>query len=146
MGLVDKPYVLAVRDYAPAFKLRPELRPPQLHLPQSYVVIAQIVADAEGQDFAASLAAQGFNPISTPNPVLGYLNVELQIDGASVLALAGDSHVFAIEPKLVAEKFDERQGVIMAGSSRGRRAAVARATAAGEQGLPRRDPSPSWWT
>jgi subtilisin-like proprotein convertase family protein len=115
LGLLDKPYVLSVRDYAPAFKLRPELRPPQLHLPQVYVVIAQIVADDEGTDFAGSLAARGFNPVSAPNPVLGYINIELQIDGAAVLELAADSHVFAIEPKLLAEKFDERQGVIMAG-------------------------------
>src|SRR6185369_4599178 len=50
-----------------------------------------------------------------PNPVLGYLNVELQLDGAGVLELAADSHVVAIEPKLVAEKLDERQGQIMAG-------------------------------
>ena len=113
-GLKDKPYVLSVGGYLPAFKLRPELRPPQLAESASYAVVVQVVADDQGADFAATLGARG-RLLAPPNPVLGYFNVELQLDGAGVLELAADSHVFAIEPKLVAEKLDERQGQIMAG-------------------------------
>jgi subtilisin-like proprotein convertase family protein len=116
LGLRDKPYVLAVSTYQPAFKLRPELRPPQLAPGASYAVIAQVVADGEAEAFIAELRAQGLRFLSEPNPVLGYVNLELQLDGAGVLALAADDHVFAIEPKLEAVLLDERQGQIMAGN------------------------------
>ncbi len=114
--LAAKPYVLAISDYLPAFKLRPELQPPHIDSAAVYPVIVQVIGDAEGEAFAAALGARSLRLLSAPNPVLGYINVGVLLDGAHVLQLAADSHVFAIEPELVAEKLDERQGQIMAGN------------------------------
>ena len=107
--------VLAVHDYQPAFKLRAELRPPFLVDTAAYDVIVQVIADAEGASFADSLRARAIEVLAEPDPVLDYLNVKLKLDGANVLDLARDPHVFAIEPVLEAKLMDERQGQIMAG-------------------------------
>jgi subtilisin-like proprotein convertase family protein len=144
-GLRDKPYVLALGSYLPAFKLRPELRPPQLARDATHAVVVQVVADDEGAAFAAALPGPRGRLLSPPNPVLGYLNVELELDAAAVLELAADSHVFAIEPKLVPVLLDERQGVIMAGQVN---AAGTQPTAPGyfawlaSKGFPGVDPFP----
>jgi subtilisin-like proprotein convertase family protein len=112
-ALAMQPYVLSLAPYRPAFKLRPELRHVQDTAP--YRVIVQVVHDADGEAFAHSLAARSIAVLAEPNDVAGYWNVELTMDGANVLELARDSHVFAIEPKLEARMLDERQGQIMAG-------------------------------
>jgi subtilisin-like proprotein convertase family protein len=114
-ALRDKPWMLEISTYMPAFKLRPELRPPFLTGAGSYPVIVQLIADADGEAFAAELA-RGASVLDPPNAVLGYVNIALQLDGRGVLDLSRDSRVFAIEPKLVPELLDERQGQIMAGN------------------------------
>jgi subtilisin-like proprotein convertase family protein len=114
--LAAKPYVLSIGTYLPAFKLRPELRPPQIADATLYPVIVQVIADDEGEAFASALAGPGATVLAAPNAVVGYVNVGLLLDGAAVLKLAADSHVFAIEPKLEPRKLDERQGQIMAGN------------------------------
>jgi subtilisin-like proprotein convertase family protein len=114
--LAAEPYVLSLTGYRPAFKLRPELRPPFIHDSAPYKVIVQVIRDEDGEAFAASLGARSLAVLAEPDAVLDYLNVELLMDGANILELARDSHVFAIEEKLAAEKLDERQGQIMAGN------------------------------
>ncbi len=116
LGLRDKPYVLSVSTYQPAFKLRPELRPPQRVSGATHAVIVQIIADEDGAAFVEELRARGLRLLSEPNPVQGYIDVELQLDAEGVLALAADDHVYAIEPRLEARLLDERQGQIMAGN------------------------------
>jgi len=115
-ALAAKPWMLSISTYMPAFKLRPELRPPFIVGATQYPVIVQVIADAQGEAFAAELGLPAARVLEAPNAVLGYINVGLLLDGRSVLELSKDSHVFAIEPKLVARKFDERQGQIMAGN------------------------------
>ncbi|MBI5362323.1 MAG: proprotein convertase P-domain-containing protein [Planctomycetes bacterium] len=114
--LSAQPFVLSTWDYAPAFKLRPELRPPFLVDSAAYAVVVQVIADAEGAAFASSLAARAIEVRGEPESVLDYLNVTLVLDGANVAELARDPHVFAIEPVSVKVKLDERQGQIMAGN------------------------------
>lgn len=118
-ALASQPFVLSLTTYLPAFKLRPELRPPFIQDSAPYKVIVQVIHDGEGEAFAASLGARSIAVLAEPNAVLGYLNVELMLDGANVLELARDSRVFAIEPRLEAQKLDERQGQIMAGNLNG---------------------------
>ncbi len=115
-ALADKPWLLATSTYAPAFKLRPELRPPFLAGATTYRVIVQLIADADGVAFAAELARDATRLLDAPNPVLDYINIGLSLDGRGVLELSRDSRVFAIEPKLVPQMLDERQGQIMAGN------------------------------
>jgi len=113
-ALRAKPYVLSLGEYEPAFKLRRELRPPQIDYAAFYRVIVQVVADERASSFLDELYSRAIEVHGEVAPVLNYLNVELTMDGANVLDLARDSHVFAIEPKLEARKFDEAQGQIMA--------------------------------
>lgn len=115
-GLRSNAAVLWIGTYEPAFKLRPELRAPALEYTQLYKVIVQVIADSEGERFAHSLGARAVSVRGEPNPVLDYWNVTLELDGANVEELARDPRVFAIEPELVAERLDERQGQIMAGN------------------------------
>ncbi len=115
-ALANESFVLAIFDYQPAFKLRPELRPPFLTPSAAYAVHVQVVADAEGASFANSLATRAIEVRSEPERVLDYWNVTLVLDGANVAELARDPHVFAIEPVLEMRKLDERQGQIMAGN------------------------------
>lgn len=117
--LRDKPYLLSLSEYEPAFKLRPELRPPTLRYEQIYDVIVQVVADREGQAFADALALRALEVLAPTEQVLNYINVTVRLDGANVTELARDSHVFAVEPKLEAELFDEAQGQIMANALNG---------------------------
>jgi len=112
----QNPYVLSLGDYHPAFKLRPELRPPAIVDTQAYDVIVQVIGDAEGPAFAESLRARAIAVLAEPDPVLGYIDFKLRLDGANVLDLARDPRVFAIEPALEAQLLDERQGQIMAGN------------------------------
>ncbi len=106
--------VLALGDYLPAFKLRPELRTPALAYDGIYDVIVQIVADDSGASFARELCASSLAVLEAPHQVLNYIDVGLRLDGANVVELARSSHVFAIEPKLEARLLDEAQGQIMA--------------------------------
>jgi hypothetical protein len=115
-SLSQNPYVLSVADYQPAFKLRPELRPPFLIETQAYDVTVQVIGDDEGAAFAESLRARAIAVVSEPDHVLGYINFGLRLDGANVIDLARDPHVFAVEPILEARLLDERQGQIMAGN------------------------------
>ncbi|HTE05308.1 MAG TPA: S8 family serine peptidase, partial [Planctomycetota bacterium] len=115
-ALADKPWVLSISTYLPAFKLRPELRPPHIAGATLYPVMVQVIADEEGEAFAAELAQPAARMLAAPNAVLGYIDVGLALDGVTILRLANDSHVFAIEPKLEAKLLDERQGQIMAGN------------------------------
>jgi subtilisin-like proprotein convertase family protein len=111
-----KSYVLAVGEYEPAFKLRRELRPPQISYSEFYRVIVQVVADGREREFVETLRSRAVEVHGEPHAVLDYVNVELTMDGANVLDLARDPSVFAIEPKLEARRFDEAQGQIMAGN------------------------------
>ena len=114
--LREKPYVLGISAYEPAFKLRPELRTPALRYDGLYDVVVQIVADAKGQAFADALEASALAVLAKPEHVLDYINVTVKVDGANVIELARDSHVFAVEPRLEARMLDEAQGQIMAGN------------------------------
>ncbi len=114
--LRDAPFLLAVHEYAPAMKLRPELRPPALALDQVYDVTVQVIADGGGARFAETLGAVSLQVLSEPNPVLGYVNVGVRVTGQVVLDLARNDHVFAVEPIVNARLLDERQGQIMAGN------------------------------
>ncbi len=116
--LRDEPFVLSIRTYEPAFKLRPELRPPLLLENALYRLIVQVIADSEGEAFVRDLLTRA-TPIAEPWNVLDYTNVEIYASGATALALARDSHVFAVEPKLDAVLLDEAQGQIMAGNLNG---------------------------
>lgn len=117
--LRDKHYVLGISDYEPAFKLRPELRAPELRYDQLYDVVVQVIADEEGDAFASELALRALSVLAEPQRVLEYLNVTLRLDGANVTELARDARVFAVEPKLEARLYDEAQGQIMAGALNG---------------------------
>ena len=108
-------WLLSISTYEPAFKLRPELRPPFLLENALQRIIVQVIADAEGQEFVDRLVASE-QSLCEPWRVLDYINVELYTSGAMALALARDSHVFAVEPKLDAMLLDEAQGQIMAGN------------------------------
>ncbi len=114
-ALRARPEVLSVSSYEPAFKLRPELRPPALEYTSFYRVTVQVIADEGGLAFASSLSARAMQVLSAPDHVLNYLNVGLLLDGANVIELARSTRVFAIEPILQAELLDERQGQIQAG-------------------------------
>ncbi len=107
---------LSISNYEPAFKLRRELRPPQVIDTQFYDVTVQVIADAEGQAFVDSLSSHSVATLQEPNQVLDYIDVGLRMDGANVLDLARDPHVFAIEPIYPARLMDEAQGQIMAGN------------------------------
>jgi subtilisin-like proprotein convertase family protein len=119
LRLAALPYVELVASYEPALKLRPELRPPHIVDSQFYEVIVQVIGDAEGERFAETTRERAVDVWMEPNRVLDYVNVGLVMDGANVLELARDSHVFAIEPRLEARLFDEAQGQIMAGNLNG---------------------------
>lgn len=108
-------WLLSISTYEPAFKLRPELRPPFLLENALQRIIVQVIADAEGQEFVDRLVARE-QSLCEPWRVLDYINVELYTSGAMALALARDTHVFAVEPKLDAMLLDEAQGQIMAGN------------------------------
>ncbi len=108
-------WLLSISTYEPAFKLRPELRPPFLLENALQRIIVQVIADAKGQEFVDRLIARE-QSLCDPWRVLDYINVELYTSGAMALALARDSHVFAVEPKLDAMLLDEAQGQIMAGN------------------------------
>ncbi len=113
-GLRAKPYVLTVGEYEPAFKLRRELRPPQLDYSAFQRVIVQVVADGREEAFVGELSARAVELHGAPHAVLNYVNVEVTLDGANIVDLARDSSVFAIEPVYEARLFDEAQGQIMA--------------------------------
>jgi hypothetical protein len=115
-NLASAPQVLSIGEYHAAFKLRPELRTPALRYDGIYDVIVQVVADAQGRAFADQLSSRAFEVLVQPNEVLNYIDVGLRLDGANVLELARDTHVFAVEPKLQARMMDEAQGQIMAGN------------------------------
>ncbi|MSR46974.1 MAG: hypothetical protein EXS13_07910 [Planctomycetes bacterium] len=106
-------HVLAITTYEPAFKLRSELRPPTLLENALQRLVVQVIADGEGDAFVARLL-QREQLIAEPWRILDYINVELYASGATALALARDSHVFAVEPKLNATLCDEAQGQLMA--------------------------------
>jgi len=111
--LASRDFVLSLATYEPAFKLRPELRPPFLLENALQRIVVQVIADAEGDAFVAQLVARD-RALSEPARVLDWWNVELYVSGARALELARDSHVFAVEPKLDATLCDEAQGQIMA--------------------------------
>jgi subtilisin-like proprotein convertase family protein len=113
-GLAEKPYVLAITGYQPAFRLRPALRAPALRYDEVYDVIVQVIAEDDGAAFATEIEARALAVLAPVHQVLGYLNVSVKLDGANVTDLAGDPRVFAIEKKLEAALFDEAQGQIMA--------------------------------
>jgi len=113
-SLAREPGVLAITTYEPAYKLRPELRPPSLVASATYDVIVQVIADAEGLAFADALAERSLARLGVAERVLAYLNVKLRIRGETVIELARDARVFAIEPILEARLVDERQGQILA--------------------------------
>ena len=112
--LRDKPYVLGISGYQPAFKLRPALRGPGLVYTNVYDVIVQVIADEQGEAFADDLELKALAVLAPREYVLDYINVTVKLDGANVNELAHDSHVFAVEPRLVPRLFDEAQGQIMA--------------------------------
>lgn len=110
------PFVLGVHAYEPAFKMRPELRPPYLNESGSYDITIQVIADADGKQFVDSLPSIGLAVLRPPVSVLDtYINVDLRVSGRDMLELAKDARVFAVEPILEARKLDERQGQIQAG-------------------------------
>src|SRR5262249_3984260 len=74
----------------------------------------QVIADAEGQAFADQLEARALAVLAPQERVLDYINVSVKLDGANVVDLAKDTHVFALEPKLQARLMDEAQGQIRA--------------------------------
>jgi subtilisin-like proprotein convertase family protein len=113
-ALAGKPYVLGVSAYEPAFKLRPALRDAALTLGGIHDVVVQVVADARGEAFADALEARALQVLQPRERVLDYINVTVKLDGANVIDLARDAHVFAVEEKLEARLFDEAQGQIMA--------------------------------
>jgi hypothetical protein len=115
-ALRGRPEVLSVSSYEPAFKLRPELRPPAIELTSFYPVTVQVIADDAGEAFATSLSSRAIQVLSAPSLVLNYYDVGLLMDGANVIELARSTHVFAIEPLPPAELLDERQGQIQAGN------------------------------
>jgi len=112
--LAQKPYVLAISGYEPAFKLRPELRRAALGYNGIHDVVVQVIADAEGQAFANELEGRALRVLAPQEQVLDYINVTVKLDGANVIEAAKDTHVFAVEPKLEARLMDEAQGQIMA--------------------------------
>ncbi|MSR64117.1 MAG: hypothetical protein EXS08_16990 [Planctomycetes bacterium] len=112
--LAQKPYVLGISSYEPAFKLRPELRRAALGYNGIHDVIVQVIADAQGQAFADELERRALRVLAPQERVLDYINVTVKLDGANVIEAARDSHVFAVEPKLEARLMDEAQGQIMA--------------------------------
>jgi subtilisin-like proprotein convertase family protein len=117
--LAQRKEVLALSNYEPAFKLRSELRPPAIGDSAFYDVTVQVIADAQGEGFAQAVVGRAVAVLQEPNRVLDYINVGVRIDGANVLDLARDGHVFAIEPIYPARKFDEAQGQIMASNLNG---------------------------
>jgi subtilisin-like proprotein convertase family protein len=114
-----KPYVLGILGYAPAFKLRPSLRPPSLVYTGIYDVVVQVIADAEGEAYANELEAKALGVLAPRERVLDYINVTVKLDGANVHEVARDGHVFAVEPRLEARLMDEAQGQIMASQLNG---------------------------
>ncbi|HEX6884140.1 MAG TPA: proprotein convertase P-domain-containing protein [Planctomycetota bacterium] len=112
--LRDKPWLLGIQDYAPAFKLRPALRAPGFDLGALHDVVVQVIADEEGRAHADRLEALAFAVLQPREEVLGYLNLSLRLDGANVHEAARSAHVFAVEEKLEARLLDEAQGQIMA--------------------------------
>ncbi len=117
--LLEKPYVLGIAAYEPAFKLRPELRLPLLRYDEIYDVIVQVIAEPDGQAFADGLEARALAVLAPQERVLEYINVAVKLDGANVTELALDSHVFAVEPRLEPRLLDEAQGQIMAAQLNG---------------------------
>jgi len=113
-ALAEKPYVLGVSAYEPAFKLRPTLRAAALGMQDVHDVVVQVVADARGEAFADALEARALEVLQPRERVLTYINVSVRLDGANVIDLARDGQVFAVEEKLEARLFDEAQGQIMA--------------------------------
>ncbi|MCY2959493.1 MAG: proprotein convertase P-domain-containing protein [Planctomycetota bacterium] len=113
-ALAGEAFVLAVSSFEPAYKLRPELRAAVDF--QSYAVTVQVIADAEGEDFARRIGRRAIRQLSDPEAVLAYWNVRLVLDGANVHELARDPRVFAIEPLVETKLLDERQGQIVAGN------------------------------
>ncbi len=112
------PFVMSKSAYDPAMKLRPELRPPFISSSDTYPITVQVIADSEGMAFANSFASKGYKVVVQPWTVLDYINVGLEVSGKTVLELAKDPHVFAVESTLTPKlfRYDERQGVIMAGN------------------------------
>jgi len=113
-ALRAKPYVLTVGEYEPAFKLRRELRPPQLNYSAFERVIVQVAADGREEAFVREMSTRAVEVHGAPHAVLNYVNIELTLDGANIADLARESSVFAIEPVYEARLLDEAQGQIMA--------------------------------
>lgn len=113
--LAQRPFVMSLSTYEPAFKLRAELRSPALVDTNAYRVTLQVIADADGRTLAGQLPGRALEVVSEPNAVLNYLNVALVLDGANIVDLAQDPRVFAIEPIYPARLLDERQDQIVAG-------------------------------
>jgi subtilisin-like proprotein convertase family protein len=112
--LIDKPWMLAITGYAPAFKLRPALRAAGPALLELKDVVVQVISGPDGEAYADRLEAQAFTVLAPREHVLEYINVSVRLDGANVQEAARSAHVFAIEEKLEARLFDEAQGQIMA--------------------------------
>lgn len=109
------PFVAAVTPYRPAFKLRPELR--DENFAGAIDATVQLIADAEAKRCLADIGANGIALLSEPEPVLGYLDVELRATRSQLLELAQHASVFAIEPIVKRRLWrDERLDQIQAGN------------------------------
>lgn len=109
------PFVSGVTPYRPGFKLRPELR---VESPVGEIeVTVQVIADSAAKRCLAEIEAEGITILGEPDPVLGYLDVELRVTRAQLFELARHPSVFAIEPIVKRRMWrDERLDQIQAGN------------------------------
>ncbi len=102
----------------PALKLAPELRAVAGGSDMLDVVV-QVIADERAAATITRIAAESREMKREPAVVMNYLNIHATLPATVVAELVRDPWVFAIEPDMPVQMFDEVQGQIMAGNITG---------------------------
>ena len=113
----DKRFIQWSGFFRPAYKIAPELA---LASGEEAVVTVQLVTTDDAPADIESIEAVTLEPrIGEPASVLNYTNVRVRVDSDELAQIARIGNVLWIEPWIVPELLDERQGLIVAGSYTG---------------------------
>lgn len=115
----ERPEVQFVAPYHPAYRLTPELRAASHNLPGEILPITVQLTRTDG----ARAAIEELRSLSVGavdyEEVGDYVNLKLDVQPTRLIELASHPHVFAVEPRGVPWRNDERQGQIVAGNVSG---------------------------
>ncbi|HET9530841.1 MAG TPA: S8 family serine peptidase, partial [Blastocatellia bacterium] len=114
-GLKSSGFVQWAGPYRPAYKIAPQIA---LDSQDEVSVTVQMLDSGEEQSDLESLASYA-SELSVKNSYLGYRNVRMRLHPSRLAEIARRHDVVWIEPSVTPELFDERQGLILAGSFEG---------------------------